>query len=312
MLDHSTFFKHTSLTPQAIQIPRVTQIAVLEQFSLMLLISDKSLIAYHLDAVCPISCVPPSNDSTRRAPQKLSGARDIGFFATGTMKDRTLVFYKKREGLSSTFKVLEPVYQKSTEKKSRIWKSGRTEFFREYDEFYIPADCYTINLFHSSLAISTAKGFEVMTLDKKQPWSVPDLKQQHVATIASRLTNQDPLGMFRLSDQEFLLCYEECAVYINKNGDISRSVIMEFVGKAKSAAMYGPYVLLFDPDFVEIRNAQNGRLRQVIAGRDVKCLDDGLSGTTGHHRTIKMSLQHPQVERCQVVVELVLNEGQKE
>ncbi|KAF1838445.1 hypothetical protein BDW02DRAFT_594696 [Decorospora gaudefroyi] len=297
---------------KAIQVPRVTQIAVLEQFSLMLLISDKSLIAYHLDAVCPVSGVPPSNDSTRRAPQKLSGARDIGFFATGVMKDRTLVFYKKRDGISSTFKVLEPVYQKSTEKKSRIWKSGRTEFFRDYDEFYIPAECYTINLFHSSLAISTAKGFEVLTLDKKQPWSVPDLKQPHVATIASRLQNQDPLGMFRLSDQEFLLCYEECAVYINKNGDISRSVIMEFVGKAKSAAMYGPYVLLFDPDFVEIRNAQNGRLRQVIAGRDVKCLDDGLSGGSSHNRTIKLSLQHPQQERCQVVVELVLNEGQKE
>jgi hypothetical protein len=256
--------------------------------------------------------VPPSNDSARRAPQKLSGARDIGFFATGVMKDRTLVFYKKKDGISSTFKVLEPVFQKSTEKKSRIWKSGRTEFFREYDEFYIPADCYTINLFHSSLAVSTAKGFEVLTLDKKQPWSVPDLKQPHVATIAARLANQDPLGMFRLSDQEFLLCYEECAVYINKNGDISRSVIMEFVGKAKSAAMYGPYVLLFDPDFVEIRNAQNGRLRQVIAGRDVKCLDDGLSGGSSHNRTIKLSLQHPAQERCQVVVELVLNEGQKE
>ncbi|KAK7192323.1 hypothetical protein DPSP01_004914 [Paraphaeosphaeria sporulosa] len=297
---------------KAIQIPKVTQIAVLEQFSLMLLISDKSLVAYHLDAVCPVSGVTPSNDSTRRAPQKLSGARDIGFFATGVMKDRTLVFYKKREGLSSTFKVLEPVYQKSTEKKSRIWKSGRTEFFREYDEFYIPTDCFGIDLFHSSLAISTAKGFEVLTLDKKQPWSVPDLRQSHVATIASRLQDQKPLGMFRLSDQEFLLCYEECAVYVNKLGDISRSVIMEFVGKAKSAAMYGPYVLLFDPDFVEIRNAQNGRLRQVISGRDVKCLDDGLSGGSSHTRTIKLSLQHPQQERCQVVVELVLNEGQKE
>ncbi|KAF2821792.1 hypothetical protein CC86DRAFT_470455 [Ophiobolus disseminans] len=297
---------------KAVQVPRVTQIAVLEQFSLMLLISDKSLIAYHLDAVCPVGGAPPSNDSARRAPQKLSGARDIGFFATGVMKDRTLVFYKKKDGISSTFKVLEPVFQKSTEKKSRIWKSGRTEFFREYDEFYIPADCYTINLFHSSLAVSTAKGFEVLTLDKKQPWSVPDLKQSHVATIAARLATQNPLGMFRLSDQEFLLCYEECAVYINKNGDISRSVIMEFVGKAKSAAMYGPYVLLFDPDFVEIRNAQNGRLRQVIAGRDVKCLDDGLSGGSSHNRTIKLSLQHPAQERCQVVVELVLNEGQKE
>lgn len=297
---------------KAILIPRVTQIAVLEQFSLMLLISDKALIAYHLDAVCSASAGGSTNDSSRRAPQKLSGARDIGFFATGVLKDRTLVFYKKRDGISSTFKVLEPVYQKSTEKKSRIWKTGRTEFFREFDEFYIPAECFTINLFHSSLAISTSKGFEVMTLDKKQPWSVPDLKQPHVATIASRLQNQDPLGMFRLSDQEFLLCYEECAVYINKNGDISRSVIMEFVGKARHAALYGPYVLLFDPDFVEIRNAQNGRLRQVIAGRDVKCLDDGLGGTSSCNRTIKLSLQHPQYERCQVIVELVLNAGQEE
>ncbi|KAF2114149.1 CNH domain-containing protein [Lophiotrema nucula] len=297
---------------KAVSIPKVTQVAVLEQFSIMLLISDKSLIAYHLDAICPVGGAPPTNDSTRRAPQKLSGARDIGFFATGAMKERTLVFYKKREGLSSTFKVLEPVYQKSTEKKSRLFRSGRTEFFREYDEFYIPTECFGINLFHSSLAISTAKGFEVLTLDKKQPWSVPDLKQPHVATIASRLQNQDPLGMFRLSDQEFLLCYEECAVYVNKHGDISRSVIMEFVGKAKSAALYGPYVLLFDPDFVEIRNAQNGRLRQVISGRDVKCLDDGLSGGSSGNRTVKLSLQHPQQERCQIVVELLLNEGQKE
>ncbi len=128
--------------------------------------------------------------------------------------------------------------------------------------------------------------------------------------------------MFRLSDSEFLLAYEECAVYVNKHGDVSRGVIMEFVGKAKAATVYGPYILLFDSDFVEVRNAQNGRLRQVIAGRDVKCLDDGLGGGgnyggnvyggVGGGRTVKISLQHPEHERTQVVVELVINEGQKE
>ncbi|KAL1622684.1 Rho guanine nucleotide exchange factor [Neofusicoccum ribis] len=326
---------------RSITIPKVTQIAVLEEFSMMLLISDKSLIAYHLDLVCPVGGAAGGNtDSSRRAPQKLSGSRDVGFFASGKMKDRTLVFYKKREGLSSTFKVLEPVFQKSTEKKSRFLRTGRTEFFRDYDEFYIPTECYGLNLFHSSLSISTSKGFEVLTLDKKQPWSVPDLKASHVATIASRLQGLDPLGMFRLSDQEFLLCYEECAVYVNKHGDVSRSVIMEFVGKAKAAALYGPYVLLFDPDFVEVRNAQNGRLRQVIPGRDVKCLDDGLglgghwvqpgggngglgqNGTYGGNaaaapagvtgRTVKLAMQHPRHEKCQIVVELLLNEGQRD
>ena len=185
---------------------RVSQIAVLEEFNLFLLISDKALIAYHLDVVCPPTGNPvaQSDASSRKAPQKLSGSKDIGFFATGRMKERTLVFYKKREGITSTFKVLEPVLQKNTTSRSRFLPSasrrGQTEFFREYDEFYIPAECYGLNLFQSSLAISTARGVEVLTLEKKQTWSVPNLRsdeagtQAHLSSIASRIKDLKPPG----------------------------------------------------------------------------------------------------------------------
>jgi hypothetical protein len=318
---------------------RVTQIAILEEFSLCLIIADKSLIAYHLDVIVPVSNFPaPQHDSARRAPQKLSGTRDVSFFATARMKDRTLVFYKKREGLHSTFKVLEPVFQKSSEKKSRIFGkkfgAGTTEFFREFDEFYIPTECFTINLFHTYIAISTLKGFELMTLDKKVPMSIPDLKNPQmmknpaIGNIASRIQGQRPLGMFRLSDAEFLLCYEECGVYVDKHGDISRTLIMEFVGKAKTAAVYGAYLVLFDSDFVEIRNAENGRLRQIIAGRDVRCLDYGVNplgagapnsqmnanamGNAGEKRTLKLAMAHPEQPGTQLVLEMVLNEGHSE
>ncbi|KAK5136716.1 hypothetical protein LTR08_002369 [Meristemomyces frigidus] len=321
---------------RAIPMSRVTQVAVLEDFNLFLLISDKSLIAYHLDVVCPNERNGPApvttDSSSRKAPQKLSGSKDVGFFVSGRMKDRQLVFYKKRENLASVFKVLEPIYQKSTEKKRvGLFKRGTTEFFREYDEFYIPAECTGINLFHSSLAVSTARGFEVMTLERKLPASVPDLKQPHVQNIASHLKDQKALGMLRLSEQEFLLVYSLCAVYVNKHGDVSRSVIMDFVGTAQSAALYGAYLILFDNDFVEIRNAQNGRLKQIIAGREIKCLDDGGSwsaigtavaggqqngtvngpGVPGS-RTVKFVMQHPELEKTQIVVELLLNENMKE
>lgn len=304
---------------------KVTQIAVLEEFNLFLLIAERSLIAYHLDVVCPTNRNGPalSNDSMRNAPQKLSGSRDVGFFVTGKMKERTLVFYKKKEGMNSVFKVLEPVYQKSTEKKRGFFKRGTTEFFREYDEFYIPAESTGMNLFHSSLAVSTARGFEVLTLDKKQPWSVPELKADHVQNIAAAIKDQKALSMLRLSDQEFLLCYERHAVYVNKHGDVSRSVIMDFVGSnAQAAALYGPYLVLFNDDFVEVRNAQNGRLKQIIAGREVKCLDDGTSWPAGANgangsaavppRTLKLVMQHPEIEKTQIVVELLLNENMKE
>lgn len=319
---------------------KVTQAAVLEEFNLLVVISDKSLVAYHLDIVCPPSTHTATggslsaNDSIRRAPQKLSGARDVGFFTTARMKDRALVFYKKRDGLSSVFKVLEPVYQKSTEKRSRfhIHHRGNTDSFRDYDDFYIAADTRSINVFATTIAIASTKGFEVLNLDKKQPWSVPDLKQAHVATIAARLQGMEPLAMFKLDEAsaavqtvagtsaharhssvsagsgagEFLCVYEECAVYINKHGDISRSVVLEFVGRAREACLIGGYLVLFDQDFVEVRNALNGNLKQVIAGRDVRCLDNGRGGTAGQARTIKFALQHPEIDRSQLIVEMVL------
>ncbi|EPS34721.1 hypothetical protein PDE_09685 [Penicillium oxalicum 114-2] len=328
---------------RAIPIMRVTQIAVFEDFNLFLLIADRSLIAYHLDVVCPASGVPSkSKDSARRAPQKLSGNREVGFFAAGRMKDRYLVLYKKRDGLSSTFKVLEPILQKSASNKPGFFQSRRsqTEFFREYDEFYIPAESYGINMFHSSLAISTQRGIEVLTLDKKQSWSVPDFRSAIVDatdtlhSIAQRIKDLRPLGMFRLSKSEFLVAYQECAVYVNKHGDVSRSVVMEFVGSAHTACLYGKFLILFNDDFVEVRNAMNGRLRQVIPGHNVVCLDDGskvpgsiesanaenmdgfsatadgISTTPGN--TVKICMQHPQFERSQIVLELIENEGQKE
>ncbi|OJD23581.1 hypothetical protein ACJ73_05063 [Blastomyces percursus] len=337
---------------KAIPTTRVTQIAVFEEFNLFLLIADKSLIAHHLDVVCPPSGVPTQSDSQRRAPQKLSGNREVGFFVAGRMKDRALVIYKKRDGITSTFKALEPILQKSSSSRPRFMPTRRshTEFFRDYDEFYIPADSYSINLFHSSLAISTSRGVEVLTLDKKQPWSVPNLRaslpehQPALNQIGNRISNLRPLGMFRLSDRDFLVVFVDCAVYVDKHGDVNRAVIMQFLGRAVSACLYGKFLILVNEDFVEVRNAVNGRLRQVIAGRNVTLLDDAGNGSSGFGnpspanfneaaaanplsgqnglglstalstagRTVKICMQHPEHERSQIVVELLENQGLKE
>ncbi|KAK4459055.1 putative rho1 guanine nucleotide exchange factor 3 [Cladorrhinum samala] len=318
---------------RSVQISRVTQIAVLEDFSVCLLIADRSLISYPLDVVAPISNFPaPTHDNPRRAPQRL--AKDVAFFATAKMKDRMLLFYKRKEGMHNTFKVLEPVFQKATEKRSRLFGgrkggSGSTESFRDFDEFYLPTECFSLNLFQNYIAVASAKGFELLTLDKKVTQSIPrDLSLPAIANIASRIEKQRPLGMFKLNDQEFLLTYEDCAVYVDKHGEISRTLIMEYSGKqkkAKAASMFGQYLLLFNEDYVEVRNAENGRLRQIIAGRDVRCLDYGFRGPTGScggglqpppdqdsKGTIKICMSHPEVAGGQIVLEMLLNDGHAE
>lgn len=306
---------------------------MLEEFSICLLTADRSLIAYPLETIAPTASFPaPSNDSVRKAPQRL--AKDVTFFATARMKERMLIFYKRKEGMHTTFKVLEPVFQRSSERRPRIFGgrrggNGLTESFRDFDEFYLPTECFSLNLFQTYIAVATAKGFEMLTLDKKQTMSVPSgLNQPTIANIANRIRDQKPLGMFKLNDQEFLLAYEDCAVYVDKHGDISRTLIMEYSGKqkkARGATMFGMYLVLFNEDYVEVRNAENGRLRQIVAGRDVRCLDHGFRGPTGggavgagelkvlegqdSKGTIKISMTHPEMAGTQIVLEMLLNSG---
>jgi hypothetical protein len=86
--------------------------------------------------------------------------------------------------------------------------------------------------------------------------------------------------------------------------------------------MFGQYLVLFNEDYVEVRNAENGRLRQIIAGRDVRCLDYGFRGPTGNGQqppggqdskgTVKICMSHPEVPGGQIVLEMLLNDGHAE
>lgn len=375
---------------QTVQLPKVTQIAVLEEFSVCLLISDRSLISFPLDVVVPGSSgsnnhnQKSSNGSSssnninnnsmannnkhgeqaRRSPTRL--AKDVTYFAAARMKDRMLLFYKRKEGLHNTFKVLEPVFLKTTEKRPRLFGrksnnnhnhnqahghnnnnnhngAGKIETFRDFDEFYLPTDCYALSIFQTYIAVATAKGFEMLTLDKKQPVSIPDVKDPTIASVANRIRDLRPLGMFRLNEQEYILAYDECAVYVDLHGDVSRTLIMEYSGKqrkARAATMLHPYLILHNEDYIEVRNAENGRLKQIIAGKDVRMLDLGDRGPTGpgggpqasgslaaaataagmmgggqgvlpnpSRSTVKISMAHPDNPGMQILLELMLNEG---
>ena len=229
------------------------------------------------------------HDSSRRAPQRL--AKDVSFFAAARMKERMLVFYKRKEGVHNTFfKVLEPVLHRSAEKKSRFFGGrkgglGATDSFRDYDEFFFPTDCYSLNLFQSYIAVSTSKGFELLTLDKKQPMSIPDVKQPAIREHREPHPRPEAAGHVPAQRPGVFAHGRRTAPCTSTSTATCRArSSMEYSGKqkkAKSATLCGQYLILFNDDYVEVRNAENGRLRQIIAGRDVRCLDYGARGPTG-------------------------------
>lgn len=124
---------------KVLSLNKTTQIDVLEAFDVFLVLANKELIAYSLNGVIPRlpaatgALTPPP---VAKQPQRLSGSHDVGFFATGKLKERMLVLYKyKKGGVNSVFKALEPVVGKADTNRKNLFsrKKSQTEFFREYD-----------------------------------------------------------------------------------------------------------------------------------------------------------------------------------
>ncbi|KAF5351291.1 hypothetical protein D9758_007992 [Tetrapyrgos nigripes] len=285
-------FRHDSRSMRRVlHLKMVTQCAMLEDFGIFLVLADKMLFAYHIEALVPSS---PSSTHATQTPQKLSGNKDVHFFSVGTLLGRTLVIYMKKKGLDSIFHVVEPVLDKINERSktpaslgSRFgFRSPKSEWFRNYREFFLPSESYDLIFLKAKIAILCAKGFEVMDLTDLQSATIPQREDARHAPLAKRWESVKPLGMFRSTDEEFLLCYTEFGLYVNKHGDPSRPTgSIEWEGTAERVALHNPYILLFDTRFIEVRHIQTGRLAQIIPGNDVHCLWDG--------RGVNISANHP-------------------
>jgi RHO1 GDP-GTP exchange protein 1/2 len=86
-------------------LSNVTQIDVLEEYGLLLVLCDKTLSSY------PIELLTDHDNATtfqmNRKAKKVSG--HVNFFKSGICLGRVFVCVVKNSGMSSTVKVLEPV-----------------------------------------------------------------------------------------------------------------------------------------------------------------------------------------------------------
>jgi len=84
--------------------------------------------------------------------------------------------------------------------------------------------------------------------------------------------NVRPIAIFRI-DGEFLLCYDEFAFYVNKNGWRARSNWhVQWEGHPTAFALRRPFVLAFEPTFVEIRHVESGALMQIVQMNNMRCI----------------------------------------
>ncbi|KAK3943126.1 CNH domain-containing protein [Diplogelasinospora grovesii] len=236
---------------RVIDVQSVTQVDVLEEYQLLLVLSNRSLHSFSLAALDPNEPI-----SSKRGKKIQS---HCNFFKTGICLGRHLVCCVKSSALSTTIKVYEPNDAMSRTKKqkglSKMFNAGQDEL-KPFKEFYIPTESSSVHFLKSKLCVACARGFEVVSLETLETQSLLDQADTSLDFVA-RKEGVKPIHIERLNG-EFLLNYSEFSFFVNRNGWRARPEWrLDWEGTPQAFALQYPWILAFEPSFIELRHIDN-------------------------------------------------------
>lgn len=261
---------HTSTPQLMIKMAAITQIDVIEEYNTLLALSDKTLYSWSLDC---LDTVDPMG-SERKARKIMS---HINFYRVGLCLGRILVCTVKSGSMNSTVRVLEPVDPGPRGKRQpalrKLLANQSEGGLKVFKEFYIQSEIISISFLTSKLCVGGAKGFDIVSLERVETQSLLDPADTSLDFVIRREALK-PISIYRIH-KDFLLNYSDFSFFVNRNGWRSRSDwIIHWEGLPQGFAISYPYLIAFEPSFVEIRHIDTAELVRVITGENIRFLHE--------------------------------------
>lgn len=234
----------------------VTQMEVLVEYSKLLVLADKTL--YEFDLSC--------TDSLDHVKNTRSGKiilNHVSSFKTGVCVGRLLVCAVKA-GNARAISIVEPTNPFDNKNKNKNKRS-------EVKEITFTSDPISISFLKTKLCIGCTKGFEIVSLEAGRKEPILDEADPSL-DFATQRESVTPLAIHRI-DKNFLLSYTEFSFLINQNGWRTKQdwgIFWE--GSPQSIALFYPYLLAFDPGFIEIRDLESTTLIRALVGENIRFL----------------------------------------
>ncbi|KAG0367023.1 hypothetical protein BGZ54_004537 [Gamsiella multidivaricata] len=261
----------------------VSSISVLEGYHLLLVLSGKVLKAFNM------SCLEPDSDKGFHVGQQLG--KNVQYFTAGVCAGKTLVITMRRKSAGeSHFTAFEPLDNAtmSTQQHRGFGLSlgkSKPEWFKLYREFYVPSDSSQLQMLSKMVCVVCPRGFEVLMLENLGETRVYPTKADSEYAFLLKRTESVPVCMFKINTETFLMCYSDFAFTMTKNGNLAKTELIEFEGRAESFAMVYPYIIAFESELIEIRHIDTGALEQLVLGNNIRMLysDVDLKGNAVIH-----------------------------
>lgn len=119
--------------------------------------------------------------------------------------------------------------------------------------------------------MACARGFEIVSLETLETQSLLDQADTSLDFVA-REKETRPVHIERLNG-EFLLNYSEFSFFVNRNGWRARPEwIIHWEGSPQSFALSYPFILAFEPSFIEIRHLETGMCVHILTAKNIRML----------------------------------------
>ncbi|CDH50305.1 rho guanyl nucleotide exchange factor [Lichtheimia corymbifera JMRC:FSU:9682] len=255
-------------------VEKVYQVGIVDNGELLVL-SDKTLWAFPIDMV-------KAGELQAKRTRPLS--QHCAFFHIGESMGKTLVCVVKLSALTpTTIRVLEPVAVEEDKKSKRTFiqrlvRPG-SENLRPYKDLYLPSEASAISLLKTKMCVSCPQEIGVIDMKSFEVQALLDPDDEELAFVFSR---QDlrPISIYRIQFAEYLVCYNEFAFFVDQRGRLKRSrCTIEWEGMPDSFALCYPYIIAFEPEFIEVRNILTGSLDQFIRGTHIRCVNPNANGS---------------------------------
>lgn len=110
-----------------------------------------------------------------------------------------------------------------------------------------------------------------MTLDTLVTQPLLDQADTSLDFVAMR-ESLKPIHLERIN-QAFLLCYSDFSFFVNKHGWRNfPEWKITWEGSPQAFAIFQPYILAFEPNFIEIRNMDTGTLVYILTAKNTRML----------------------------------------
>ncbi|KAI7850157.1 hypothetical protein BDC45DRAFT_519118 [Circinella umbellata] len=284
--DVGVFVGHTgpsSKPHKVLSIGKVSQVQVLEEAQLLLVLADRTLWEYSLNVL---------NNKPDQQPPGRRVQGHVPHFHVGTSLNRKLVCVPRVSTLNSTITLFEPsrpqeLLLKNKKFLGKLVRMPASDIhLKKFKDCYVPSEAWAVELSASLMLITCPRGIVMVDLQSSKPQQMLNPSDKSLSFVTDR--ENDPsrisirsssvkhISVFRTPRGDHLVCYDEYAFYIDSKGNRTyKKFRIEFEGTPEAYAFSYPYVIAFDPNFIEVHNVINGELEQIIRGRDIQCISNG-------------------------------------